>query len=138
MELIETTLIDDMGTASAKISQLRAPGVGIEIDDFGTGSSLLSYLMQLPINNLKIDRSFISALGITRSGLPDIRAIIGMENSLDMKVIAERIETESQVDGLKKLDCDYGQGILFNEPIDPVSAQDLIKEVCSKPRKVKR
>jgi diguanylate cyclase (GGDEF)-like protein len=138
VELTEITLIGDMGTASAKISQLRALGVGIEIDDFGTGYSSLSYLRQLPINNLKIDRSFISALGLTKSGLPVIRAIIGMANSLDMKVIAEGIETESQVDDLKKLDCDYGQGFLFNEPIDPVAAQDLIKEVYSKQRKVKR
>jgi EAL domain-containing protein (putative c-di-GMP-specific phosphodiesterase class I) len=65
-------------------------------------------------------------------GHPVIRAIIGMANSLDMKVIAEGIETESQVDDLKKLDCDYGQGFLFNEPIDPVAAQDLIKEVYSR------
>jgi diguanylate cyclase len=119
-------------------AQLRALGVGIEIDDFGTGYSSLSYLRQLPINNLKIDRSFISAPGITKSGLPVIRAIIGMANSLDMKVTAEGIETESQADDLKNLDCDYGQGFLFNEPIDPVAVQDLIKEIYSKQGKVKR
>jgi diguanylate cyclase (GGDEF)-like protein len=138
VELTETTLMDDMGTASAKISQLHALGVGINIDDFGTGHSSLTYLSQLPINNLKIDRSFISTLGITKSGLPILRAIIGMASSLDMKVIVEGIETESQVDDLKKLDCDYGQGFLFNKPMDPVAAQDLIKEVFSKQIQVKR
>jgi len=138
VELTETTLIEDMGITSTKISQLHALGVGIDIDDFGTGYSSLSYLRQLPINNLKIDRSFISALGITKSGIPVIRAIIGMANSLDMKVIAEGIETERQVDDLKKLDCDYGQGFLFNEPIDTDTAQNLIKEIYSQQGKVKR
>ena len=138
VELTETTLIEDIRIASAKISQLRALGIGIDIDDFGTGYSSLSYLGQLPINNLKIDRSFISAIGITKSGLPVIRAIIGMANSLGMKVIAEGIETENQVDELKKLDCNYGQGFLFNKPIDPVAAQDLIKEVRSKQGRAKR
>jgi EAL domain-containing protein (putative c-di-GMP-specific phosphodiesterase class I) len=106
-------------------------GIGVEIDDFGMGYSALGYLRRLPVNNLKIDRSFISTLGVSKSGIPLIRTIIAMANSLDMKVIAEGIETEDQMNNLIKLDCDYGQGFLFNKPVDNDAAQELIKEKFS-------
>ncbi len=134
LEITEMTLIEDIETAVAKIENLRTLGLGVEIDDFGAGYSSLGYLRRLPINNLKIDRSFISTLGVSKSGVPIIRAIIAMANSLDMKVIAEGIETQDQMNNLIKLDCDFGQGFLFNKAIDSDSARELIKEKFSKQR----
>jgi diguanylate cyclase (GGDEF)-like protein len=132
LELTEFTLIEDMEAAAAKIEQIRALGVGIEIDDFGTGYSSLGYLRNLPVNNLKIDRSFTSTLGASKSAIPIIRAIVAMANSLEIKVIAEGIETADQVKNLMELECDYGQGYFFNTPIDGDSAQELIRESLSK------
>jgi diguanylate cyclase (GGDEF)-like protein len=128
LELTEMTLIDDMQTALLKTECLRKLGVGVEIDDFGTGYSSLGYLRNLPVNNLKIDRSFISTLGTNKSAVPIVRAIIAMANSLGMKVIAEGVETEEQMINLVELECDYGQGFFFNRPIDSTAAFELIKE----------
>ncbi len=128
LELSETTLIEDINTAAGKIEKIQILGVGVEIDDFGTGYSSLGYLRRLPVNNLKIDRSFISTLGISRSGIPIIRAIIAMANSLGIKVIAEGIETQDQMDNLIQLECDYGQGFLFNTAVDGRTAHELIKD----------
>jgi diguanylate cyclase (GGDEF)-like protein len=135
LELTETTLIEDIETAVAKIEHLQRLGIGVEIDDFGTGYSSLGYLRRLPVNNLKIDRSFISTLGVSKSGIPIIRAIIAMANSLDMKVIAEGIETQEQMNNLIKLNCDYGQGFLLNKPVDSQAAQALIKGKFMKEKK---
>lgn len=128
LELSETTLVEDINTAAGKIEKLQILGVGVEIDDFGTGYSSLGYLRRLPVNNLKIDRSFISTLGISRSGIPIIRAIIAMASSLGIKVIAEGIETQDQMDNLIQLECDYGQGFLFNTAVDGKAAHELIKD----------
>ncbi len=128
LELTEMTLIEDIETAVAKIEGLHALGVGIELDDFGTGYSSLGYLRHLPVNNLKIDRSFISALGANKSEVSIVRAIIAMANSLDMKVIAEGIETEDQITNLLELACDYGQGFFFNTPMESSAAQELIEK----------
>jgi diguanylate cyclase (GGDEF)-like protein len=135
LELTERTLIEDIETAAAKIEYLQALGIEVEIDDFGTGYSSLGYLRRLPVNNLKIDRSFISTLGVNKSGIPIIRAIIAMASSLDMKVIAEGIETQEQMNNLIKLNCDYGQGFLLNKPGDSQAAQALIKGQFLKEKK---
>jgi diguanylate cyclase (GGDEF)-like protein len=128
LELTETTVLDDVEAAVTRIKQLQSLGVGVDIDDFGAGYSSLGYLNQLPVNHLKIDRSFISALGVSKSGLPIIRAIIALAASLDMQVIAEGIETVGQMDKLIALECEYGQGYLFNTPIDGEAAQALLHE----------
>ncbi len=128
LELTEMTLIEDMEAAVIQIESLRKIGVGIDIDDFGTGYSSLGYLRHLPVENLKIDRSFVSTLGVNRSAIPIIRAIIAMANSLGMNVIAEGIETEDQVNSLIEMKCGYGQGFLFNKPIDHNAALELIKK----------
>jgi len=132
LELSEMTLIENMKTAIAKIGQLRTLGVGIEIDDFGTGYSSLGYLAHLPVNILKIDRSFITGMGSSKSAIPIIRAIISMANSLDMEVIAEGIETEDQLNNLITLECNLGQGFFFNKPTDSDTTQELIIKKISK------
>ena len=128
LELTETTLLADIETAVTKIEDLQKLDIGVEIDDFGSGYSSLGYLTRLPVNNLKIDRSFITNLGISKSGVPIIRAVLAMADSLNMKVVAEGIETLEQLNHLLNLDCDYGQGFLFNAAIDSDAAQELIKE----------
>jgi diguanylate cyclase (GGDEF)-like protein len=128
LELTETTLLIDIETAVAKIENLQTLSIGVEIDDFGSGYSSLGYLTSLPVNNLKIDRSFITSLGVSRSGLPIIRAILAMADSLNMKVIAEGIETLEQLNALLDLNCEYGQGFFFNAALDRDAAQELIKE----------
>ncbi len=128
LELTEMTMIEDIESAAIKIDQFRKLGVGVEIDDFGTGYSSLGYLRHLPVNSIKIDRSFTSSIGISKTGIPIIRAIIVMANSLDMKVIAEGIETSEQLKNLMDLNCDFGQGFFFNSPIDHRAAEELIRE----------
>src|SRR5687768_2700597 len=136
LELTEMTLIEDVETAVIIIERLRTLGVGVEIDDFGAGYSSLGYLRHLPVNNIKIDRSFISMLGVNKSGVAIIRAIIAMANSLDMKVIAEGIETLDQMNNLTELQCDYGQGFFFNKALDSDTAQALIKETSEGARQL--
>jgi EAL domain-containing protein (putative c-di-GMP-specific phosphodiesterase class I) len=126
LELEEMTLIEDVDGSVDKIHQLHELGVGVEIDDFGTGYSSLGYLRRLPVNHLKIDRSFTSTLGVSESAVPIIRAIIAMANSLGIEVIAEGVETEAQADNLIKLNCGYGQGFFFNKPVDGDQVGELI------------
>ncbi len=128
LELAEMTLIEDVDGSVEKINQLHELGVGVEIDDFGTGYSSLGYLRRLPVNHLKIDRSFTSTLGVSESAVPIIRAIIAMANSLGIEVIAEGIETEEQADNLVKLKCGYGQGFFFNKPVDADLAGEMINQ----------
>jgi EAL domain-containing protein (putative c-di-GMP-specific phosphodiesterase class I) len=128
LELAEMTLIEDVDGSVEKINRLHDLGVGVEIDDFGTGYSSLGYLRRLPVDHLKIDRSFTSTLGVSESAVPIIRAIIAMANSLGIEVIAEGVETAEQAENLVKLKCGYGQGFFFNKPVDADLAGELIKK----------
>jgi len=97
---------------------LRRHGVSVALDDFGTGYSSLSYLHQYPLQALKIDRSFVAELRPDDDGSSSavVRAIQALAGSLDMQVIAEGIETESQLQALRALGCEFGQGYLFGTP----------------------
>ena len=94
----------------------NALGVSIAIDDFGTGYSCLSYLSQLPLNVLKIDRSFIAELREGSTALPVVKAIINLAQSLGFTTVAEGIETHEQATMLLELGCSEGQGYLFSRP----------------------
>ena len=96
------------------------------MDDFGTGYSSLSYLTKLPFDQLKIDQSFIRNIGINDLDNIIIKTIIGMGESLNMRVIAEGVETEQQLDFLLKHQCDYFQGFLFSQPIVLNAFEDLV------------
>jgi diguanylate cyclase (GGDEF)-like protein len=115
-EVTESTLMSDPGLAVTILHALRALGVRIAVDDFGTGHSSLGYLKQLPVDCLKIDRSFVSGLGVD----PDDRAIVGavvsMGHALGLTVTAEGVETLEQLDALESLGCDVGQGFYFAKP----------------------
>jgi EAL domain-containing protein (putative c-di-GMP-specific phosphodiesterase class I) len=120
LELTETGVMDDVGRAVRVLGQLRELGVELSIDDFGTGYSSLACLTQLPLDELKIDRAFIE--GVHDQG-PDrevVKAIIAMARALELRVIAEGVETRSQADTVRALGCAVAQGFLFAEPMaDP-------------------
>jgi EAL domain-containing protein (putative c-di-GMP-specific phosphodiesterase class I) len=98
---------------------LREVGVRFHLDDFGTGYSSLGYLHQMPIEALKIDRSFVSAMGSDRTGTSIVQAIIALAHSMDMRVIAEGVETAAQLAKLTSLGCDYAQGYYLARPLFP-------------------
>ena len=104
------------GHTQQTMLQLRQLGISLAIDDFGTGYSSLSYLRHLPINSLKIDRSFIKALPENTSDRQITTAIIAMASALGLSVIAEGIETKAQQEFLVSAGCQYGQGYLFGHP----------------------
>ena len=116
LELTETALIEYPETPIRTLTALRALGVRIVLDDFGTGYSSLSYLQRFPIDELKIDRSFVAELGTQPAAGAIVEAIVGMGHSLGIRVVAEGIETEAQAAAVTRLGCDSGQGFLFARP----------------------
>lgn len=120
LEITESVVMNKIDQTSVQLSRLRQLGVSISIDDFGTGYSSLNYLRQLPIDTIKIDRSFVSDLSTgtlkKSSEAAIIRAITTMAHSLDLKVVAEGVETAAQLNFLKKLGCNIVQGYFFLKP----------------------
>lgn len=108
----------------SKLSQLKELGVEISIDDFGTGYSSMSYLSRYPIDTLKIDISFVRELTNNIENEAIVTAIIAMAHSLNLKVIAEGIETEEQLQTLSEKKCDFGQGYLIGKPMDASSFEE--------------
>jgi diguanylate cyclase (GGDEF)-like protein/PAS domain S-box-containing protein len=117
LELTESTLLEDVEGIIAKMIVLRKIGVTFELDDFGTGYSSLQYLKQLPLHQLKIDKSFIADIDIEGSGRTLVCTIIAMAHSLNLNVIAEGVETEEQLQFLMSNGCDHYQGYLFSKPV---------------------
>jgi EAL domain-containing protein (putative c-di-GMP-specific phosphodiesterase class I) len=117
VEVTEGTLIDNIDVARVTLDSLRDLGVRVSIDDFGTGYSSLSYLKRLPIDVLKIDRSFISALPSDLDDVAISEAIISLGHTLKMEIVAEGVETQAQYDFLRTLGCDTGQGYHIAAPL---------------------
>lgn len=118
VEVTESVLLHADTGALNELESLREAGLRVSLDDFGTGYSSLSYLRRLPIGVLKIDRSFINDLGGERKGSDAlVQAIIAMAHSLSLRVVAEGIETQDQLQRLRSLGCDIGQGYLFSRPL---------------------
>ncbi len=109
--------MEDVKLSIASLQAIRAMGVTIAIDDFGTGFSSLSYLAKLPVDTLKIDRSFVIEMTAGPEGLALVSTIINLAHSLKLKVVAEGVETEEQSRLLRLLDCDEMQGFLFSKPV---------------------
>ena len=116
LELTESILMRDMDDSTRKMAQLRACGVRISIDDFGTGYSSLSYLPRLPIDTLKIDRSFLAEIDVNHSALALIEGMISLAHSLGKRVVVEGVEKDSQLDVLRRLGCDEVQGYFLGRP----------------------
>lgn len=119
LELTETGMIDNVEKSIAIMKEIQNLGVRISIDDFGTGYSSLSYLKNLPIDTLKIDRSFINNFKSETVDYSIVKAIITMGNGLSVKVVAEGVETYEQLIELKKMNCDYAQGYYIEKPVHP-------------------
>jgi diguanylate cyclase (GGDEF)-like protein/PAS domain S-box-containing protein len=117
LELTESLIMQDVEDTIAQLRMIRDMGVKITIDDFGTGFSSLSYLAKLPVDMIKIDRSFVTGMTDGPEGLALVSMIIGLARSLKIKVIAEGVETEEQANLLRLLNCDEMQGFLFSTPL---------------------
>jgi diguanylate cyclase (GGDEF)-like protein/PAS domain S-box-containing protein len=117
LEITESLIMEDVKHSIASLQAIRAKGVSIAIDDFGTGFSSLSYLAKLPVDTLKIDRSFVIEMTAGPQGLALVSTIINLAHSLKLKVVAEGVETEEQSRLLQVLSCDEMQGYLFSEPV---------------------
>jgi EAL domain-containing protein (putative c-di-GMP-specific phosphodiesterase class I)/PleD family two-component response regulator len=117
VELTESVLMDDVAAGLAQMHELKALGATLSIDDFGTGYSSLSYLKQFPLDELKIDRSFVRDLPGGHADVAIVRTVVELGHSLGMSVIAEGVETEAQRDCLQRLGCDHYQGYLFSRPV---------------------
>lgn len=117
LEVTESSVMEDIKTATEIMNGLQKLGVKISVDDFGTGYSSLSYLHHLPIDSLKIDRSFVSEMLQHQKNAEIVRTILMLAESLGIEVIAEGIETKAQLEHLKYLECRNGQGYLFSPPL---------------------
>ncbi|WP_168224975.1 EAL domain-containing protein [Azoarcus sp. DD4] len=125
LELTEGTLMEDLDGARQMLLQLTEHGIAVSIDDFGTGYSSLAYLGRLPIQELKVDQSFVRGIADEAGKRSIITAIIDMAHALGMHVLAEGIETEDQLVFLKEHHCEMGQGYLFHHPLSPDAFEHL-------------
>ena len=117
LEVTETTVMDDAPAANAVLSGLKTRGIRVAIDDFGTGYSSLAYLKQFPIDELKVDRSFVSGLGSSSDDSAIVASILSMSRALNLSCVAEGVETSDQLATLRDLGCQYAQGYLFSRPV---------------------
>ena len=118
LEVTESAIMEDPAHALASLQALHEMGVRLSIDDFGTGYSSLAYLKKLPVQELKIDRSFVMNLDLDDDDLNIVRSTIDMAHHMGLKVVAEGVETESVAGKLKSLGCDDAQGYLFSRPLN--------------------
>ncbi|MBE9158600.1 EAL domain-containing protein [Nodosilinea sp. LEGE 06152] len=130
LEITESMFMADIEAINGRLQQLNALDVQISIDDFGTGFSSLSYLHRLSVNNLKIDRSFVSNLFESQRNLNVARTIVNLSQHLGLTTIAEGIETPEQLQQLQALGCQLGQGYLFNAPVTQAVAESLLAELA--------
>ena len=126
LEITESILINNLEMVTEIILNLRQLGIQFSIDDFGTGYSSLSYLHQFPVDTIKIDRSFVSQMQTDGENSAIVKAIVTLAHMLNMDVIAEGIETTSQLAQLRLLECEYGQGFFFSRPLNHEQAETLI------------
>jgi EAL domain-containing protein (putative c-di-GMP-specific phosphodiesterase class I) len=115
VELTESTSFHNLEEVQTLLQELRTLGVGIALDDFGTGYSMLDRIRDLPVDRIKIDRTFVRRAA--NGGAPLINAVITMAHSLHLGVVAEGVETEDQLDILRAYDCDFAQGYLIGRPV---------------------
>jgi EAL domain-containing protein (putative c-di-GMP-specific phosphodiesterase class I) len=117
LELTEGILMKNAESTESILNALRARGVQVAIDDFGTGYSSLSYLTRFPIDTLKIDQSFVHQVATAEGDTPIVTAIISMGRDLNMRVVAEGVETQEQAAFLRAHHCDQAQGYYFGRPV---------------------
>ncbi|MDJ0590231.1 MAG: EAL domain-containing protein [Pleurocapsa sp. MO_226.B13] len=128
LEITESVLIEPGGSVQKTLNQIRNRNIKLSIDDFGTGYSSLSYLRRFPIDNLKIDRSFIEQMNSDIENFEIVRLIITLAKTLGMDAISEGVETAQQLKQLKDLGCELGQGFLFAKPLTPQDVEALLAQ----------
>ena len=133
LEITESYIMENTEAAVATMNRLRALGIELSLDDFGTGYSSLSYLHRLPIDYLKIDRSFVSRMAESKENAEIVYTIIKLAQNLKMKVIAEGIETDEQLAQLHLLNCEFGQGYYFSKPLEAEKTRIFIEETFENP-----
>jgi diguanylate cyclase (GGDEF)-like protein/PAS domain S-box-containing protein len=126
LEITESMIMADAVTAVAALEQLKALGIHLLMDDFGTGHASLSYLHRLPISTIKIDRYFVGRIDSNSECLEIVRTILNLSRSLSMDVVAEGVETAAQRELLESLGCEYVQGYLLSPPLDAEAAERLM------------
>jgi diguanylate cyclase (GGDEF)-like protein len=126
LEITETVVMHDMDFTIATLNNLKAMGIQIAIDDFGCGHSSLNYLKRLPIDDVKIDRSFVHDLATDPSDAAIVGSVVAMTRELNLNVVAEGVETEEQLAFLKERQCDVVQGFLFSRPVPPDAVEKII------------
>jgi EAL domain-containing protein (putative c-di-GMP-specific phosphodiesterase class I) len=126
LEITESWVISDLRAAAAKLQKLRDLGIGIALDDFGTGHSSFTYLQALPLDTLKIDRSFIHRLDGSAANLSAVQAITGLAHQMGLKTVAEGVESEQHLTQLGRLGCELMQGFFLARPLTPEAASSLL------------
>ena len=129
VEVTENSLMSDVEKASGILAALREAGISASLDDFGSGYSSLAYLVRLPIDTLKIDQSFVWALGKVPTATAVIRGVVRLAHSLGMRTLAEGVETEAQRQMLIEEGCDAMQGFLFSRALPANAFAALLREV---------
>ncbi len=127
LEITESIGLDNTEATVNALKGLKAAGIHIAIDDFGTGYSALSYLKHYPIDSLKLDRSFVSGLGHNLEDTAIIHAVVAFAKILNLKVVAEGIETAEQLAQLRDFGCNWGQGFFFAKPLPSAAARQLLE-----------
>ena len=128
LEITEEATVQDSGRVIEVLNQLKHIGVSLSIDDFGTGYSSLSYLRQFPIDVLKIDRSFVLEINKSEADASVVKLILGLAKELEIKVVAEGVETIDQYQKLKNWQCDLIQGFYFSKPLPAIEYANLLLE----------
>jgi diguanylate cyclase (GGDEF)-like protein len=126
LEITESIVMDQSEASVARLQGLRGLGVRLVLDDFGTGYSSLAYLRRLPLDTIKVDRSFVSGLGEEPVDLPIVQTVIALAHGLGIDLVAEGIETQAQCEELRALDCDRGQGFWFARPLPSDEIEALL------------
>ena len=129
LEITESVIMDDPTAVGGILHRLRASGIRVAVDDFGTGYSSLAYLHQLPLDTLKIDRSFVHRMHADPALEAVIRTVISLSGSLSLETVAEGVETDEEAVALHRMGCRFGQGFLFSHPLAPDAAGRLLAEM---------
>jgi len=127
VEITESIMLDSADKALACINRIKEMGIKIAIDDFGTGYSSLSYLSKVPADLLKIDKSFIDEMNKSDASKKYVAAIVSMGQIMNMEVISEGVEDDSQIETLREIGCDYIQGFIWGRPLPAEEAEKLVK-----------
>ena len=135
IEITEDLVLDEVGRVTGVLQQLRDDGIQIAIDDFGSGYSALSYLRDLPIDEVKFDRHFIASVATDARAAAVVSAVIDLNHNLGITVVAEGVEDAETATWLREHDCDIGQGYYFGRPVPAAEIPGLVAEYAQRPQR---